>query len=225
VVTTDFVSHNDSLPGLGPSPQLMDAVFNEPDKAPADVVQVPQGYVVFQVLGIKPPATPTLDEIHARVENEFKNQRAGILLQQKTRELADRAKADNDLKKAAKDLGANFMTSDFVGPDGQVPNIGSLAGPASAIFSLKQGETSGPIVAGADGIVAQLLEKQPPTEQDFAAKRDEVRQGLLEAKQNEIFELFISNLRKSMEKSNQLKVNQDEMKNLTRQESSEEGSE
>jgi peptidyl-prolyl cis-trans isomerase D len=225
LMTTDFVGHNDSLPGLGPSPQLMDAVFNEPDKAPADVVQVPQGYVVFQLLGIRPPATPTLEEIHARVENEFKNQRAGILMQQKTRELADRAKADNDLKKAAKDLGANFMTSDFVGPDGQVPNIGSLAGPASAIFSLKQGEMSGPIVAGADGIVAQLLEKQPPTEQDFAAKKDEVRQSLLEAKQNEIFELFISNLRKNMEKSNLLKVNQDEMKNLTRQGGSEEGSE
>jgi peptidyl-prolyl cis-trans isomerase D len=225
VVTTDFVSHNDSLPGLGPSPQLMDAVFNEPDKAPADVVQVPQGYVVFQLLGIRPPATPTLEEIHARVENEFKNQRAGILLQQKTRELADRAKADNDLKKAAKDLGASFMTSDFVGPDGQVPNVGSLAGPASAIFSLKQGEMSGPIVAGADGIVAQLLEKQPPTEQEFAAKKDEVREGLLEAKQNQIFQLFISNLRKSMEKSNLLKVNQDEMKNLTRLEGSEEGSE
>ncbi|MGA7687241.1 MAG: peptidylprolyl isomerase [Terriglobales bacterium] len=226
LVTTDFVGHNDSLPGLGPSPQLMDAVFNEPDKAPADVVQIPQGYVVFQLLAIRPPATPTLEEIHARVESEFKNQRAGILLQQKTRELADRAKADHDLKKAAKDLGANFMTSDFVGPDGQVPNIGSLAGPASAIFSLKQGEMSGPIVAGADGIVAQLLEKQPPTEQEFAAKKDEVRQSLLEAKQNEIFELFLSNLRKSMEKSNLLRVNQDEMKNLTKQqEGSEEGSE
>jgi peptidyl-prolyl cis-trans isomerase D len=225
LVTTDFVGHNDSLPGLGPSPQLMDAVFNEPDKAPADVVQVPQGYVVFQLLAIRPPATPTLEEIHARVESEFKNQRAGILLQQKTRELADRAKADHDLKKAAKELGANFMTSDFVGPDGQVPNIGSLAGPASAIFSLKQGEMSGPIVAGADGIVAQLLEKQPPTEQDFAAKKDEVRQSLLEAKQNEIFELFLSNLRKNMEKSNLLKVNQDAMKNLTKQGGLEEDSE
>jgi hypothetical protein len=52
-----------------------------------------------------------------------------------------------------------------------------------------------------------------------------VRQSLLEAKQNEIFGLFISNLRKSMEKSNLLKVNSDEMKNLTKQGGVEEGSE
>jgi len=226
-VTTDFISHSDILPGLGASPQLMDAIFNEPDKAPPDIVQVPQGYVVFQLLTVRPPATPTFEEIRARVESEFKNQRAGFLLQQKTQELADRAKADHDLKKAAKDLGANFMTSDFVTPDGQVPSIGSLAGPASAIFSLKQGDTSGPIISGSDGVVAKLLEKQSPTEQEFAAKKDEIRQGLLDAKQNEMFQLFISNLRKDMEKSNRLKVNEDEMKNLTRQtgSGSEEGSE
>ncbi len=224
VVTTDFVSHNDTLPGIGASPQLMDAVFNEPDKSPPDAVQVPQGYVVFQVLAVRPPATPTFEEIRARVESEFKNQRAGFLLQQKTQELADRAKADHDLKKAAKDLGANFMTSDFVAPDGQVPSIGSLTGPASAIFSLKPGDTSGPIISGSDGVVAKLLEKQAPSEQEFAAKKDEIRQGLLEQKQNEMFQLFVSNLRKDMEKSKRLKVNEDEMKNLTRQAGSEEGS-
>jgi len=217
VVSTDFVSRNDALPGLGPSPQLMDAVFNEPDKASADIVQVPQGYVVFQLLGIRPPATPTFEEIRARVESEFKNQRAAFLPQQKTQELADRAKADHDLKKAAKDLGANFLTSDFVTPDGQVPSIGSLAGPASAIFSVKQGETSGPIISGANGVVAKVLEKQAPTEQEFAAKKDEIRLGLLDAKQNEMFGLFVANLRKEMEKSNRLKINDDEMKNLTRQ--------
>src|ERR1700690_1275084 len=96
-VTTDFISHSDILPGLGASPQLMDAIFNEPDKAPPDIVQVPQGYVVFQLLTVRPPATPTFEEIRARVESEFKNQRPGFLLQQKTQELADRAKADHDL--------------------------------------------------------------------------------------------------------------------------------
>ena len=222
-VTTDFFSRTDSLPGLGASSPFMDAVFNASDKAPPDVVQVPPGYVVFQLLSIKPPATPTFEEIRARVETEFKNQRAGFFLQQKTRELADRAKADHDLKKAAKELGANFMTSDFVTPDGQVPGIGSLAGPASAIFSLKPAEMSGPIVAGADGIVAQLLERQQPTDQEFTEKKDQIRQSLLEAKQNEMFQLFVSNLRKNMEKSNRIKVNQEEMKNLTRQ-SAEEGS-
>ena len=221
-VTTEFFSRTDTLPGLAANPQFMDAVFNEGDKAPPDVAQVPQGYVVFQLLAIKPPATPTFEEIRSRVESEFKNERAGFLLQQKTQELSDRAKAGHDLKKAAKDMGATVKTSDLVLPDGQVPEIGSMSG-ASAIFSLKPGEISAPITAGGNGVVAQLLEKQAPTDQEFTEKNDGIRQSLVEAKQNDLFGLFVTNLRKDMEKSNRLKVNQEEMKNLTKQ-SGQEGS-
>jgi peptidyl-prolyl cis-trans isomerase D len=214
-VTTEFVSRTDSLPGLGANPQFMDAVFNEAEKAPPDMAQVPQGYVVFQLVAIKPPATPTFEEIRPRVESEFKNERAAFLLQQKTQELSDRAKAGHDLKKAAKDLGVTVKTSDLVLPDGQVPDIGSMSS-ASAIFSLKPGEVSAPITANGNGVVAQLLEKQSPTDQEFTEKKDGIRQSLLEAKQNELFGLFVTNLRKDMEKSNRLKVNQEEMKNLSR---------
>jgi peptidyl-prolyl cis-trans isomerase D len=215
-VTTEFFGRTDNLPGLAANPQLMDAVFNEADKAPPDVVQVPQGYVVFQLLAVKPPATPTFEEIRSKVESQFKNERAGFLLHQKTQELSDRAKAAHDLKKTAKNLGATVKTSDLVLPDGQVPDIGSMAS-ASAIFSLKPGEISGPITAGGNGVVAQLLEKQAPTDQEFTEKKDGIRQSLVEAKQNDLFGLFVTNLRKDMEKSHRLKVNQEEMKNLTRQ--------
>jgi peptidyl-prolyl cis-trans isomerase D len=215
-VTTEFFSRTESLPGLGASPQFMDAVFSESEKAPPDAVQVPQGFVVFQLLAIRPPATPTFEEIRSKVEAQFKNERASFLLQQKTQELSDRAKAGRDLKKAAKDLGAAVKTSELVAPDGQVPDIGSMAS-ASAIFSLKPGEISGPIAAGGNGVVAQLLEKQAPTDQEFSEKKDGIRQALLEAKQNDLFGLFVTNLRKDMEKSNRLRVNQEEMKNLSRQ--------
>jgi peptidyl-prolyl cis-trans isomerase D len=222
VVTTEFFGRTDNLPGLGANPQFMDAVFSESEKAPPDVVQVPQGYAVFQLLAVKPPATPTFEEIRSKVESEFKNERASFLLQQKTQELADRAKATHDLKKVAQELGATVKTSDMVAPDGQVPDIGSMSS-ASAIFSLKPGEISGPITAGSNGVVARLLEKQAPTDQEFAQKKDEIRQSLLEARQNDLFALFVSNLRKDMEKSNRLKINQEEMKNLTRQQGGQEG--
>jgi peptidyl-prolyl cis-trans isomerase D len=222
-ISTDYFGRSESLPGLVSSPQLTDAIFNEGEKAPPDVVQVPQGYVVFQVLGVRPPATPTFEEIRSRVESEFKNERAALLLQQKTQELSDRAKAEHDLKKAAKELGATIKTSDPVLPDGQVPDVGSMSGAASVIFSLNPGQISGPINTGSNGIVAQVLDRQLPTEQEFADKKDQIRQSLLQTKQEDLFGLFVSNLRKEMEKSNRIKVNQEEMKNLTRQ-PSEQGS-
>ncbi len=216
VVTTDFFSRTDSLPGLGSSPQFMDVVFGAREKSPPDLAPLPQGYAVFELLAVKPPATPTFEDIRSRVENEFKNERATVLLTQKAKELSDRAKAEHDLKKAAKELGATLKTSDLVAPDGQVPDIGSLSGPASVIFDMKPSEISGPISSGSNAVVVFLLERQQPSDQEFAQKKEQIRESLLQNKQGELFGLFVANLRQQMEKSGKVKINQQEMKNLTR---------
>jgi peptidyl-prolyl cis-trans isomerase D len=217
VVATDFISRTDSLPGVGSSPQFTEAVFTAAEKSPPDQVQVPQGFVIFELEAIKPPGTPTFEEIHSRVETEFKNERAATLLTQKTQELSDRAKADHDLKKAAKELGATMKTSDFVLPDGQVPDIGSMSGAASVAFTLKPGDISGPVDSGNTGVVLAILDKQAPTDADFAAKKDQIRDTLVQSKQSELFGLFMANLRDQMEKSGKIKINEQEMKALTKQ--------
>jgi peptidyl-prolyl cis-trans isomerase D len=223
VVTTDFVSQTDSLPGIGNSSQFMQALFAEAEKSPIDQVQLPQGYAVFQLLDTKPAATPAFEEIRSRVETDFKNERASTLLSQKTQELSDRAKAEHDLKKAAKELGATMKTSDFVLPDGQVPDIGSMSGPGSVAFTMKSGDISGPISTNTSGAVLSVLEKQAPSPQDFAAKGDQIRDTVRQGKQQELFGLFLSNLRERMEKSGQIKINQNELNSLTRNQNSEEG--
>jgi peptidyl-prolyl cis-trans isomerase D len=180
------------------------------------MVQTSQGYVVFQLLGIKPPSTPTFDEIRQKVVEQFTNERITALLAQKTQELSDRAKAEHNLQKTAKQLGASLKTSDFVPPDGQVPDIGSMTGPASVAFSMKPGDISGPITSGGSGAVLQILEKQAPSPEEFAQQKDQIRDSLLQQKQDELFGVFVSNLRTSMEKSGKIKVNQEELKGLTR---------
>src|SRR6266702_2539627 len=204
VVTTDFVSRTDALPGIGNSPQFTEAVFSAREKSPPDEAQLPQGYAIFEVLAVKPPSTPAFEEIRSRVETEFKKERS------------DRAGAAHDLKKAAKELGATVKTSDLVLPDGQVPDIGSMSGGASVAFTIKPGEISGPIDNGNTGVVLALLDKQEPPEQDFAVKKDQIRDSLLQSKQEELFRLFVANLRDQMQKAGKIQINQDEMKNLTR---------
>jgi len=223
VINTDFVSRTDNLPGIGNSAEFMSAVFGQAEKSPPEQVALPQGYAVFDVIAIKPPATPTFEEIRSRVETEFQNERVAALLSQKTQELADRAKAEHDLKKAAKEAGASLKTSDFVQPDGQVPDIGSMAGGAAVAFTLKPGEISGPITNGNTGVVLSILDRQEPSPQDFAAKQDQLRDSLRQARQMEMFNLFVANLRTQMEKSGKIKINEDEMKNLTRSQAGEQG--
>jgi len=216
VINSDFVARKDILPGLGPATQFMDAVFSEAEKSPPDVAPASQGVVVFQLLAVKPASTPTFEEIRTKIEEEFKNERSSVLLTQKIQELSDRAKAEHDLKRAAKELGATMKTSDFVLPDGQVPDVGSMSGQASVAFNMKPGEISGPINSGTDAVVLAVLENQQPTDADYAAKRDQIRDQLLLQKQQERFALFVSSLVDEMTRSGKIKRNEEEIKLLSR---------
>jgi peptidyl-prolyl cis-trans isomerase D len=223
VVSTGFVGRTDALPGIGPAPQFMDAVFNAGDKSPAEESSIPQGMAIFHVESIQPPATPTFEEVKSKLEDEFKNQQAQTLLGQKTQELSDRAKADHDLQKAAKELGAIIKTSDFVAPDGQVPDIGSMSGNASVAFTMKTGDISGPIEAANNGVVLTITDRQEPTDADYAVKKDQIRDSLLQNKQAEMFGMFVMNLHDQMQKSGKIKINQDEMNRLTRAQGGDQG--
>jgi peptidyl-prolyl cis-trans isomerase D len=219
VINSDFFGRRDTLPGLGPAPQLMDAVFSATEKSPPDSAPASQGTVVFKLLGVQPASTPTFEEIRSKVEDQFKSERSATLLSQKVQELSDRAKAEHDLKRAAKELGATMKTSDFVLPDGQVPDVGSMAGSASVAFSMKPGEISGPIIGGAGSdVVLQVIENQQPTDADYAAKRDQIRDQLLAGKQQERFGIFVSSLVDEMTKSGKIKRNPEEIKALSKSE-------
>jgi peptidyl-prolyl cis-trans isomerase D len=174
------------------------------------------------LVAIKPAATPTFEEIRTKVEDEFKNERSSTLLSQKIQELSDRAKAEHDLKRAAKELGATVKTSDFVLPDGHVPDVGSMSGQASVAFTMKPGEISGPINGGAgSAVVLAVLEDQTPTDADYAAKRDQIRDQLLLQRQQERFVIFVAGLVDEMTKAGKIKKNAEEIKALTK--SSEQG--
>jgi peptidyl-prolyl cis-trans isomerase D len=218
VITSNPISRTDALPGIGPQPQLMDAIFSADEKSGAQVGQTPQSTVVFEVTKIEPARTPSFEEIKDRVATEFKNQRAADILRRKTQELADHAHAEHDLAKAAKEAGATFKTSDLVSRTQQVPDIGSMSGPAAAAFTMKQGEISGPLNMGASQAVLQIVERQEPSTSDaeFAKQRDQLRERLASQKRQEILGLFVNDLNTRLEKEGKVKINKTEMDNLAK---------
>ncbi len=215
VTTTGLVGRSDTLPEIGAAPDLMNAFFQGEANQPPDAVQIAKGWVVYQVAKIQPAATPNFEEAKARVETQFKSERATSLLAQKTQELSDRARAEHNLKKAAAALGATIKTSELVTPSSQVPDIGSMGGPASAAFSMKAGDISGPINTGRDGVVLQLLEKQEPSPTEFQQAKEGLREQVLQRKRDEVMQLFAANLRDRLEKEKKIRINEQEWKRLT----------
>ena len=215
VTTTGLVSQGDQLPGIGSAPDLMSAMMSAKKNDPPAVASTPTGYAIYQVTEIQPPQTPTFEQVKASVEAQFKGQRAQELLAQKTQQMADRAHSEHDLDKAAKEAGATVKTSDLEGQTSQLPELGSMSGNMSVLFSMKPGEISGPIQAGTNGVVAKVIELQAPTDEQIKQGWDKAREALLEQKREEFENLYVENLRSTLEKQGKIKINQKEMERVT----------
>src|SRR5205814_9359061 len=176
VYHSELFTQTDTLPGIGSAPEFTQTAFSAQVNGPPQSVRVPQGYAVLVVTEDQKAQTPTFEQWHAKVEQDFKQERASQMLPQKTQELADRAHAAHDLKKAAKELGAAVKTSDLVTMDSQVADIGSMSGPASVAFDMKPGEISNAIENGGSGAVFAVVEKQQPSADELAKTKEQVRE-------------------------------------------------
>jgi peptidyl-prolyl cis-trans isomerase D len=216
VVQTNPIAQKDSLPGIGATPGFMRAVFGANEKSRPEIAPLSQGYAIFQITKIDPARLAPLEEIKDQVATDFKAEQINTLLPKKTAELADRAHALHDLRKAAQELGATVKTSDLVTRTATVSDIGSLSGQAAGeAFHLKPGEISGAINLGAKGVVIALTDRQEPSLGDeFAKAKDQTREQLRNRKQQQALNLFLANLRSRLEKEGREKINKNAMENL-----------
>jgi peptidyl-prolyl cis-trans isomerase D len=194
VVTTDSIGRDATIPSLPDSTSLLTAAFSAAKGAAPQSASTGEGYAIFQVVDITPAHAPDFASWKPHVLDDYREQKAPELLNAQLIKLADRAKVLNDLSKAAAEMKLPVKTSDFVARDAQVPDLGSMSGPASVLFSLPKGGISGPINEGPNGSVAQVVDKQEPTPEDVAKNLAATREKLLEQQRQEAFGLFAASM-------------------------------
>ena len=207
VVTTDFLSQSSVVPGLADGTKLLADAFSARQGAAPQITTTGDGFAVYQVEGIQPAHAPDFATFKSHILDDYRDQQLPQLLATKTNELADRARTENDLSKAAKELGATMKSSDLVGRDAQVPDIGALATVAPQLFSLNPGQLSTPINTGHTGVVAKITDKQLPSIEDVAKNFDATRDAVLDQRRDDMFEVFVSNLQNIYDKDGRIRLN------------------
>jgi peptidyl-prolyl cis-trans isomerase D len=207
VVTTPPVGAGGTISTLPDSSQIITKAFQgKPDDAP-QYAPTGEGYAVFQVAEVDAAHAPSFAEWKSHVLDDYRNDQLPGLLNQKTKDLADKAQASHDLAKAAKEVGATVKTSDMVGQSDQVPDFGDVGQVAPQLFDLTAGAISGPINAGRTGVVAKLVDKKAPTPDEIQKNLDRSREQILDQRQNEAFNLFAGNVMNNYRKRNLIRIN------------------
>jgi peptidyl-prolyl cis-trans isomerase D len=207
VVTTDPVGHDGVIAALPNGAQLLSKAFAAKQGDPPQSAPTGEGYAIFQVTGILPEHAPAFADWKTHVLDDYREEQLPVLLNQKTKDLADKAKAMNDLGKAAKAVGATVKTSDLVSASGQVPDFGAVGQVAPQLFDMSPGAISGPIDAGRTGVVVKILDKQEPSADEMAKDFDRTREELLEQKRGEAFQIFVSGVMNDYKKRKLIVMN------------------
>jgi peptidyl-prolyl cis-trans isomerase D len=199
--TTDFLGRTGTISTLPDSAALLNAAFSAAKGAAPEVTSTGEGYAVFQVTDVQAAHAPNFADYKPTILSDYRAQKTPELLNAELIKLADRAKILNDLRKAAAEMKLEVKSSDLVGHDAQVPEVGAMSGAASVAFTLPKGGISGPINEGANGVVLELTDKQEPNADDIAKNLPATRTKLLDQKRQEAFSVFIGNLMDRYEKA------------------------
>ncbi|HEX2521364.1 MAG TPA: peptidyl-prolyl cis-trans isomerase, partial [Terriglobia bacterium] len=216
VQETPLFQQGGAIPLIGNSQEFSSKVFGLKEKEVGSPVRVPNGFALAQLVEIKAPYVPPLEEVRERVEDSLKAAKAAELTKVKAQEFAAKAKTVGGIDQLAKSYSVEVKTSEEFTRNGNLQDLGSSSPFDGFAFSSEVGSISQPIQVGQRQVVAQLKEKHPVNLEEFAKAKDGLRQSLLAPKKDRMFQSYLDSVRETMTKAGSIKIDEAEFATLTR---------
>jgi peptidyl-prolyl cis-trans isomerase D len=202
--------YNQPIPDLGKTDAFENLAFQLRLNEVGPPISVPRGAAIIQLSQIVPEHVPTLEEVRAQVEEDYRHDQSIILARDKAQKLADLAKT-GDFDKAAKSLGLTSKESNDFSASEYVEGVGS-GSQLNDAFTLNPGQVSSLVSVGSNQVLFKVVSHTPANEADFAAQSDQIREELLDQKRDLQFEIYRQNLKDQYIQSGKLKLNEAGMK-------------
>jgi peptidyl-prolyl cis-trans isomerase D len=158
---TGMISRADAIPGLGPVPSLIEAIFAAEEGAIADPVSLPRGTVVFVVENVAQDFLPPINANRERVVADYKRDQARSAALGALREALDGSARDLDA--AASRLDVELRSTDAPITRGStVPEVGVDPRVENEAFAASVGEVVGPIEGRQAVVALRVTEREEP---------------------------------------------------------------
>ncbi len=160
----------------------------------------------------------TFDEVRAKVQADYVNAEARKIADARAAELVAKAKeVDGNLRSAAASYGLTPDTSGFFNRRGEVEGFTGASTLGDTAFTAEPGSVHGPITAGDKIGVYRVVEHREADVTEFLNQRDSIRAMFLQAKQDEMFNLYKASVRKRYEEEGRVTRREDRISEFLRQ--------
>jgi peptidyl-prolyl cis-trans isomerase D len=208
-------SMTDAIMPLGNSPELHQTLFSLRLGELSQPIQIDSGFVIITPKNVSPAHQATLAEVHDQALADYQHEKSLDLARSRAEELSKRVRAGEEFDKVASSLGLTVKKSDPFARNGSIPDVGTSRQLAVA-FTLPVGQTGSPIQSGENWVVFRTLSHETPDPADLAKQASDLRQQLLQTKQNAAFEAFHTSLVNRLTQEGKLSINTDAVDRVTR---------
>jgi len=207
----DRVGRGDRVPEFGNNPDFNDAIAGLVRGGVTPVMQAPGNKLAIAVVSdIFPERPAELAEVEPRIRQRLTAQRLTDLVNQRSAEVAEKAKASGgDLKKVAQQMGLEVKGTQEFGADGAADGIGP-AGVVAEGFQLPVGSVFGPVTAGQDSRFVCKVDTRTQADMSLLpAQRADIQAAIKGRKSRDRVQLFMDSIRTALIREGKVKVHKD----------------
>ncbi|HYB71519.1 MAG TPA: peptidylprolyl isomerase [Candidatus Bathyarchaeia archaeon] len=173
----------DVIKEAGRDPQFEDSIFALAPGGVSAPIKTPTGFAVVKVVEQLPAGVPPVAEIHDRVVEAIKRERAEQQTMDKARALIDALGKGEDFAAAAKAQGFTTGTLPLFSRADPPKDRGTLPGGVLvAALQTPAGQAAAPVRAEGGVYVVKTLERKPAAFDDFDRERVDLEKQVLEQK-------------------------------------------
>ena len=214
---TPYVKPGDDVPNIGTNQQFeqtLAALNNANDVGEATGIK--NGFAVPILVDKKDPRIPDFDEVKTKVSDEIKQQRAKEQIEQKAKDMLAGLTSADAVKAAGEKEGFDAGYEEGFKLTSTLGKAGTSIAIDDVIYGLKDGEVSKtPIKVDDKWVIVGVVKRIEP---DFTAygsgERDRLKEQLLGARQNQVFEDYISGVERRMKQDGKITVYDDVLARL-----------
>ena len=201
-VTDAWLTQKEDLPDVdGSAASVMGKLFPLAEKDVSNVLEVPQGFVVVQVQGVRPPEVLPLEQVKERVEKEYRAEQARKMARDKASELLEAARKGGSLESVVSELKLEMRKTEWFTRKDPDKDLRLLQGAnLNEVFELD--ETHNPFPPfpyelGNRTVVVQLLGKKTP-EESLDKERPAITERVRRLKENMVWQSWKEEQRKKV---------------------------
>ena len=204
----------DPLGTLGTSNEARDFLFGAQVGEDSAPIHLDKGTVILSVTKIEPTRAATLADVRSKVEADYRSEQSIGLAKQRAEELYKRVQGGESMDAAAKALGLDVQTSEFLSQNDSLGGLTPMHKLAAA-FTLPVGQIAPPLNQGSNWLVYKAVDRQEPNPDDLAKQKADIERQLTYSKQQIAFDAFQEALKARLSREGKLHINDQVLKRLS----------